>query len=168
MKHFVFTLSLFLTAFVLSGQTLVYTYELDTVHSGGSMRIDSFYLVENVTGQLVGTGAVADVGDREQTLSSPIFMTDTAQLTTLVEQYLQDSTTLAAKIVALRDQSIILGAKARAIQALRDSVIYGAFLFDLEEFLQPQPGHVDERTGQVDDGDRTRCALAGWIRRKNR
>lgn len=131
MKHIISILLLSMASY-LGAQTLTYTYELDTVHTGGSMRVDSFYLVENVSGFLVNDGALnnsSQQGDRSQTLSSPLYMTDTAQITSLAEQYLADSISLQAKIDRLRSEVQVLGAKARAILHLRDSVVYGAFLW---------------------------------------
>jgi len=149
----------------VSLSTITFTYGLDTFHtSGGALRTDSLFLVETVSGTLVSQGTVADIGGtgtRKQTLSSPIFLTDTAQLTQLVERYLQDSTSLQEKIDALRTQMELLGAKARAIEQVRDSVIYGAFLYDLENIWEFQPDQPDIRTGQVDQAPSVSMASTG-------
>lgn len=162
MKKLIFTLMTLLVSLALFGQK--YTYSLDTVHSGGILRVDSMYLVETTVGNLVGTGAVSDfsatsgTGDRSQSLSSPVFISDTSQLTTLVEQYLQDSTTLDARINLLRAKAATLGLKARAIEAIRDSVIYGAFIYVPENIWIKSPTY-QEGIGAASN----RNKLNAWI-----
>ncbi len=128
------------------------------------MRIDSFYLVEIVTGFLVndGTSPTKFQGQRSQTLSTPLYMTDTAQLTALASSFLQDSVNLAAKISALRNQAVLLGAKARAIQHVRDSVVYGAWLW-MPESIYKFPFKTD---GIGFAGKKSQSA-AGVITRRN-
>lgn len=154
---------------ILAGQTLIYSYSLDTFHVGGNLKVDSMFLVETVTGTLVSSGAPdlgTTTGARDQSLSTPIYITDTAQLTTLASRYLQDSINIAAKLGYLKAQMELLGAKARAIQHIRDSVIYGAWLYEIENIWKfPAPDHQDIRTGFVDHGHDD-PDLVGYIRQK--
>lgn len=119
MKYLIF---LFLPA-ILGAQTVVYTYNLDTFAN----RVDSFYLEETATGRLVSTGDLSaiDPGERGQSITNPIFFSDTAALTAFWQNLKQDSINLAAKIGGLQKQADLLGKKYRAIWYLSDSVFHG-------------------------------------------
>lgn len=106
---------------------LTYTYTLDTVHAGGIVRVDSFYLVETVTGFLVNDGAIqpAFQGARSQTLETPLFFSDTAALTAFYTQLKNDSIALMQRADVLRTQALVAGAKYRAVWYVADSVFYG-------------------------------------------
>lgn len=150
MKHILFAL---LLPALLSAQSVTYTYSLDTFHNGAKLRVDSLYLIETVTGFLVNSDATLSTvqrGDREQSLETPIFFSDTAALTRYAENLLQDSLNLFAKIENLKIQADIAGAKARAIQHVRDSVIYGAWLYERENPYQFNPGDIETSMGSLE------------------
>lgn len=152
MKHFKAFVFLLFPA-LLSAQAVTYSYSLDTFHIGGNLRVDSLYLIEIVTGFLVNSDATLGTeqrGDRDQSLETPIFFSDTAALTRYANNLLQDSINLAAKIQNLKTQANLAGEKARAIQEVRDSVIYGAWLYEIENPYQFKPGNTDTRMGMVD------------------
>ena len=109
----------------LSAQIVTFSYSLDTTHSGGIARVDSFYLVETTIGSLIQSGQLVQTGGRSQTFANPIFFTDTASLTAYWVQLKQDSINLSERIASLRAQADILGAKYRAIWYVQDSVFSG-------------------------------------------
>lgn len=115
----------FLSLCSVSAQVVTFTYTLDTVHSGGVVRVDSFYLTETTTGSLIETGALTSPGGRSQQFANPILFTDTAQLTAFYLQLKADSIALLERSNVLRDQAAVAGAKYRAVWYLADSVFYG-------------------------------------------
>lgn len=123
MKKSLFLFLLFSLSGLGYGQTLVYTYSLDTFAG----RVDSFFLEETISGRLVSTGEVSalDPGGRPQTITNPIFFSDTAALTAFWQALKQDSINLAEKISDLQERATLLGAKYRAIWYVADSVFNG-------------------------------------------
>lgn len=108
------------------GQAVTFSYTLDTVHRGANMRVDSFYLIETTTGDLVQTGVpIRGAGQRAQSFQNPVFFSDTLQLTAYYLQLKNDSITLMHRAAAIQAQAVIAGAKYRAVQYLADSVLYG-------------------------------------------